>query len=236
MQTHLEKNIVDKIKNLKVLKGAQHIFETNIVNKSVGALALIKCMTYLLDKCEDQKRLDLYIDLENVVQRDQIADCTLGEIKKQEGEQSHPVLIEWMRYETPLVNEEEGKQRLARLDGIADFLNSTELSAELRTLHCSSYFHEPANMRFGLVFDFPNLSPANRGPGELEVCTLRHVLETTRHRKSVPHHGDRFRLAAKLARSIAAFHKANSVPGFNVRRQKLPFQAPLPTASAQPSF
>ena len=209
MQTHLERNIVGKTEDPRILKGAQHTFETDIVNKSVGALASIKRMTYLLEKYEDQKRLDLYIDSENVIQRNQIADCTLGEIKKQEGEQSHPVLIEWMRYETPLVNEQEGKQRLARLDGIADFLNSTEQSAELRTLHCSSYFHEPANMRFGLVFDFPNLSPANRGLGELEVYTLGHVLETTRHRKSVPHLGDRFKLAAKLARSIAGFHKAN---------------------------
>ena len=220
LQNHLVRNIVGGTDDLDILEGAQHIFKTDTINKNVGALALIKRMTHLLDKHEIQKRPDLYVNSEDVFLRDEIADCTLAEIKTQESERSHPALIEWMCYETPFVNEQEGRQRLARLDGIANFFNSTNQPAELRTLHCSGYFHEPSQMRFGLVFDFPDLAPANHGQSELEVFTLRHVLKTTGHRKSVPHLGDRFKLACKLARSIANFHKGNwlhkSISSFHI--------------------
>ena len=83
---------------------------------------MIKRMTHLLNKHEIQKRPDLHVNSDSVFLRDQIADCTLGEIKNQESERSHAVLIEWMYYETPLVNEQEGRQRLARLDGIANLI------------------------------------------------------------------------------------------------------------------
>ena len=125
-----------------------------------------------------------------------------------------------MCYETPLINEQEGRQRLARLNGITNFFNSTNQPAELRTLRCSGYFHEPSQTRFGLVFNFPDLTPANRGQDKLEVFTLRHILKTTGRRKSVPHLKDRFKLTYKLARSIASFHKGNwlhkSISSFHI--------------------
>lgn len=114
-----------------------------------------------------------------------------------------------MCYEIFLVKEQEGRQRLARFDEIANLYNSTNQFIELRTLHCSEYFHKFSQTRFGLVFDFPDFSPTNRGQGEREVFTLRHVFKPTGIQKSVPHFGDRFKLASKLATFIANFHKGN---------------------------
>ena len=74
LQNHLVKNIIGET------DGAQHTFETNTINKNVGALALIKRITHLLDKHEIQKRPGLYVNSGDVFLRDQIADCTLGEI------------------------------------------------------------------------------------------------------------------------------------------------------------
>lgn len=220
MQTHLVRNIVGETDDLDILEGAQYTFETDTINKKVGILASIKRMTHLLDKHNIQKRPDLHVTSEDIVLKDQVADCTLGEIKPQLGERSHPVLIEWMCYETPLVNEKEGTQRLTRLDSIAAFLNHTNQPAELRTLRCSGYFHEPSKTRFGLIFDFPDLPPASRSQGGRDIFTLRHVLETTGHRKSVPQLGDRFKLSSKLAISIANFHRANwlhkSISSFHI--------------------
>ena len=59
LQNHLVRNIVGETDDLDILEGAQHIFKTDTINKNVGALALIKRMTHLLDKHEIQKRPDL---------------------------------------------------------------------------------------------------------------------------------------------------------------------------------
>ena len=106
-------------------------------------MASIKRMTHLLDIHKGQKRPDLFLDLQRVTEGISLGDCTIGEIKGINSAKSRAVLIEWMCYETELVGEEEGKKRIYRLDGIADFLNSTAKPPALRALHCSNYFHEP---------------------------------------------------------------------------------------------
>lgn len=81
LQNHLVKNIVDETNDLEILEGAQHTLKTDNINKKVGASALIKRMTQLLNKHKIQKRPDLYVNSEDVFLRDQIVDCTLSEIK-----------------------------------------------------------------------------------------------------------------------------------------------------------
>ena len=78
LQNHLVRNIVGEIDDLDILEGAQHTFETDTMNKKVGALALIKRITQLLDKHKIQKRPDLHVNSEDIFLRNQIAVRTKG--------------------------------------------------------------------------------------------------------------------------------------------------------------
>ena len=69
LQNHLVRNIVNKTDNLNILEGAQHTFKTETINKNVGALALIKRITHLLEKHKIQKRPDLYVNSEDIFLR-----------------------------------------------------------------------------------------------------------------------------------------------------------------------
>lgn len=220
MQIHLERKVVAETEDPAILKGAQTTFEQNSDTTHIAEMASIKRMTHLLDIHKGQKRPDLFLDLQRVTEGISLGDCTIGEIKGINSAKSRTVLIEWMCYETELVDEEEGKNRIYRLDGIADFLNSTAKPPALRALHCSNYFHEPKKRRFGLVFDFPSLSPTNGSQRALEAITLRQLIESTGGRRRYPFLGDVFKLAHTLAKAVAELHKVGwlhkSISSFHV--------------------
>lgn len=219
LQTCLERNVVGETENPAILQVAQELFQNDPINSNIGALASIKRMVFLLENHKGQTRRDMYIESERIQLDRGIADCAIGKIENQQG---RPVLVEWVRYEAHLVDEQEGKNRLSRLDGIADFLSQTKVATSVRTLHCSNYFHDPVHLRFGLVFDFPKSPSAVNRPNnsDAEVLTLRQILEKFENRTRFPLLGDRFELALKLAQSIAEFHKADwlhkSISSFHI--------------------
>ena len=112
-----------------------------------------------------------------------------------------------MRYESPVVGEHIGKEKLLRVEAVAKLLHLTDKPDDFRTLQCSGLFHDSKECRFGLVFDFPYSQLANGKMVPLKPVTLWQVLDSSELRKDLPILGDRFKLAYLLAVSIAEFHK-----------------------------
>ncbi|KAG8528202.1 uncharacterized protein KY384_007119 [Bacidia gigantensis] len=214
----LESNILTMTNDPNALKEANLRFEDDPMNKNISALTSIKRMSLLVDSQKLETDDTMCINRTQVKIGDGVADFNLGEFNEPTDHQNRFISIEWLRYNTDVMSKEEGLARLSRLSAIAQLMNSANLSPRLRTLHCSAYFHDPKNLRFGLVFDLPQVDPS---PSSLknplsttpitkpQIFTLHQIIESTPPSFRYPLLGDKFKLAHALALAISEFHKVN---------------------------
>ena len=194
MQAYLECSLLET-QDPGILQEESHRFH----KENVGLLASVRRMTILASENLDGS---VRIEPEDVDCVDTLAGFEVGQRKKKEVGEVQQVLVEWMRYDTSVVAEKRGRERLVRIQAIAKNFNVIEKAEDLRVLQCAAYFHDPKNTRFGLVFDFPRFS--NLGAEDrLNFVTLRSLLD----KPEKPVLGDRFKLAHALAVSVLKFHK-----------------------------
>ena len=213
LQSQLEYTLIDS-QDLEVLSKTRRAFTNQFSKNKVGMLAAVKCMRILALEHTQLRKSDLEINPELIEYRGKLESCDIGILRDTHSSQVHPTLIEWMRYENPLVTEQMGREKLVRIEAIAELLHSDDKPDEFRTLQCSGFFHRPEACCFGLLFDFP-LTPADGSHANdkiassqlLQPVTLHQILEDLELRKQLPDLGDRFKLAHVLATSIAELHK-----------------------------
>jgi hypothetical protein len=195
-----------KTTDLGTLKKTQRSFEDRSSDAKIGLLASIKRMTIMAMERSESYATGLMLDPMQIECQGSLAGFDVALMKEADPSQARHVVVEWMRYDTPLLTELVGHERLVRVEAIAELLNSTEMPEDFRVLHCCGYFHDHSKCRFGLVFDFPHL-PFPSGEGFSDPITLRTILDSPEHQQKRPMLGDRFKLALALAMSIVEFHK-----------------------------
>lgn len=203
IQRYLECEII-KTQDMELLNKAQRAFEDRSSNGKLAMLARIKLMTVLATERSDL-HVNLRVDPDNLERLKTLADCDVGLMNDIERGCKRQVLIEWMRYGSPLVEELKGRERLVRVEAVAELLSSADKPEDFRVLHCAGYFHEANDYRYGLVFNFPASSTFSQD--ELEAITLWKIIDSDTRNQHMPVLEDRFMLAHALAVSIAEFHK-----------------------------
>ena len=203
VQRYLECEII-KIQDMELLNKAQRAFEDHSSNGKIAMLARIKLMTVLATERSDL-HANLRINPDHLERLEVLADCEVGLMNDIERGGKRQVLIEWMHYESPLVEEMKGRERLVRVEAVAELLNSADKPEDFRVLHCAGFFHEANNYRYGLVFDFPDSSTSGRE--ESKAITLGKIIDSDNRNQQMPVLEDRFTLARALAVSIGEFHK-----------------------------
>ena len=203
IQRYLECEII-KIQDTELLNKAQRAFEDHSSNGKIAMLARIKLMTVLATERSDL-HANLRVNPDDLERLEALADCDLALMNDIERGCKRRVLIEWMHYESPLVEELQGRERLVRVEAVAELLNSSDKPEDFRVLHCTGFFHEPNNYRYGLVFNFPDSSTSTHE--ELKAITLGKIIDSDNRTQQMPVLEDRFTLAYALAVSIAEFHK-----------------------------
>lgn len=118
------------------------------------------------------------------------------------------IIIEWLHYGARVASISVGTERAKRVELVATRLHSIDELTGLKALHCSNFFVDEPNCRFGLVFDFP----ASLGVGkktrldEIQILTLAELLKR-KEQAERPSLGDRFKLAHALVKSVSEFHR-----------------------------
>lgn len=176
MQSFLEHNLMET-QNTDILTKTQYAFKDRFLGDRIAMLAHIKLMTVLVNG-----RSDLYTNLKINSERlhsfEQPADFDVAKMEDEKGEIRRQVLVEWMRYDSPLVDEKKGRERLIRVEALAELLSSVDKPADFRVLQCGGFFHDEKNLRYGLVFHFPGF-PRSEGE-ECRAVTLGRILDDTR--------------------------------------------------------
>jgi len=203
IQRYLECEII-KTQDMELLNKAQRAFEDRSSNGKIAMLARIKLMTVLATE-RSHLHANLRVNSNHLERLKTLADCDLGLMNDIERGYKRQVLVEWMRYGSPLAEEMKGHERLVRVEAVAELLNSADKPEDFRVLHCAGFFHETNNNRFGLVFNFPDASTFGRG--ESEAITLWQIIDFENRNQHMPALEDRFVLAHALAVSVAEFHK-----------------------------
>ena len=203
MQSLLEHSLIQS-QDMKILSETQHAFEDRSSGGKFAMLARIRLMTVLAMERSDLQ-MDLKIDPQHLEYSEHHADFDVAVMKDGQSGLRCQVLIEWMQYDS-LVDEQKGRERLIRVEAIAELLNSAEKPEDFRVLHCAGFFHDKDNYRYGLVFRFP--SPSTSEVEERKAITLGYIINTDKsHKKRLPVLEDRFKLAHALTVSIIEFHK-----------------------------
>jgi serine/threonine protein kinase len=193
----------------------------------IGLLAAIKRLNVLVSNKTGSGGRSNIIDPKSLQCRHVLEDFYTSEILDPETQRTNKMLVEWKIYEDHFSDDKIANELFARLEAVADLLNSAHTMDTLRVLHCRGFYHESSNYALGLVYDFPSnpQSVGDEGSGaevedQLEATTLRKILTDDSRGKHRPLLGDRFRLAHKLAASVLEFHKINwlqeSISSFNI--------------------
>ena len=193
----------------------------------IGLLAAIKRLNVLVSKSSRSGGIGNIIDPGSLQCRKVLEDFYTSQMLDPMTQRTNKVLVEWKTYDDHYSDDEIANELFARLEAVADLLNSAHTVDTLRVLRCRGFYHEPSTYSLGLVYDFPPnpQSCGDEGGGaevehQLEATTLRKILTDDPRGKHRPLLGDRFRLAHKLAASVLEFHKINwlqeSISSFNI--------------------
>lgn len=205
LQTRLVHNTVVATGDRRLLGKTQEALESDPYNILASKLAKVKLMTEVAEECWQQwdggPRLDVemaFVHLEKGLEHHH-----LGRISG-----DRHVLIEWLCYGMQVLPETEARKRTQRVEAVARLLNSIPHPPGFRLLRCSNFFHDSANSRFGLAFDFPSMSLEGKCSGANSVTSLSELLVRSRADRNLrPPLGERFKLAQALTSSISEFHK-----------------------------
>lgn len=127
-----------------------------------------------------------------------------------------PILVEYATYD-PAYRFTEVPPPTDRLESLLSILAKVEKDQSIHgTLKCLGYFEDPAQPRFGLVFELPSFvysggSDSHKSVEELRPVTLLSVLQTGskslhNSNSATPPLEDRFRLAFTLGLTFSKIH------------------------------
>jgi serine/threonine protein kinase len=211
LQTRLVQNTIVATRDHRLLGKTQQALESDPYSLSASKLVKVKLMTEVAEESwqqsDDGPRLDVemaFVHLEKDLEHHR-----LGRISTPDPEIKHHVLIEWIHYGTQVLPETEARKRTQRVEAVARLLHSIPHPPGFRLLRCSNFFHDPAESRFGLAFDFPSMSLEDKCSEANSVTCLSELLVRSKTDQSLrPPLGERFRLAQALTSSLSEFHKA----------------------------
>jgi serine/threonine protein kinase len=220
--SHFESLLIDT-DNLKILEERGDALSRFPFDRRIGMLAAIKRMTLLVNSNAETPTNLLIKDPQFMRYTRNLDYNDMYVRKDHEGASENIVLVEWITYAEHWSNESIGNELFNRVNAIATLLSLSKPANGLRTLPCQGYYHDPARLGFGLVFDLPHELTTD----SLRIATLRQAFDDP----SKPLLGDRFRLAHGLAIALLDFHKVGwlhkSFSSLNVI-----FLAPTETALA----
>ena len=192
-------------------------FEISRLNQHIGMLATIRRMHEMTHQSSKDRDLDLHLDAKLVHNLETFRAHHTGWVFSNDCTSRQRVLVEWIPYDThwegPVAEE-----LFSRVETIAELLNSASTNPYFHVLHCSGFFHEPLNHRFGLVHNFPIVEATSQE--SIRPVTLTDILEDRSSRCERPTLGDRLHLAQSLATCVLELHKVDwlhkNISSFNV--------------------
>ena len=207
IQASLQHSLIHT-QDISILSMTQDALNDRSEGERVVTLARIKFMTVLAMERSDL-HTDLRIDPQHLENFERLVDFELALLKDGGDEAGLQVLVEWMHYDSPLVDEQKGRERMIRVEAIAELLSSTDKPEDFRVLQCCGFFHNEDGQRYGLVSQYPRSSIVEDSKmEELKAITLGNIIDDSESRtKRMPALEDRFKLAHALAVSIVEFHR-----------------------------
>jgi serine/threonine protein kinase len=214
--THLELHMM-QAQNATLLAETPNAFENSAFHRKIAMLATIKRMNLLVSERSQIGRPDLHHGLKSVQIEEPFENHSIGTFSESHESSKRRVLVEWMRYGTHWEGQ-VSEEMFARVEAIAELLNSPTKPDGFRVLKCAGYFHDPSNLAFGFIYEFPsNPSTQQRIP---TPRSLANILDTTQNIRERPSLNDRFKLACALTVSLLEFHKVGwmhkSLSAYNV--------------------
>lgn len=180
--------------------------------QKIGMLLTIQKMTSLVGQKNHPTRPDLCILPQHLRQQTKLGAHYMGTLDSSDGEGEIPVLYESKKYGQHQLDDSIRDQLHSRLETVAGLLQEATTSG-FRVLNCLGYFHNPAKLSCGLVYELP----IPRDSPTSNVVTLNEVLAS---QMDLPDLGKRISLAHHLAASIMEFHKVGwlqrEVSSFNI--------------------
>ena len=180
----------------------------------IRMLATIKEMSSLLTERLHSSRPELWIEFPRLQGRDPVGIHFKSALVNNEDGDAVEVLCENKSYGFDRLEDSIRRQLHLRLEVTAELLQKAVAGYfnGFQVLNCLGYFHDPAKLSCGLVYDlFTSI-----GSKHLDVSTLRMVLAE----QLGPFLGSRFRLAQNLATAVLEFHKVEwlhkSVSSLNI--------------------
>ena len=167
----------------------------------ISMLETIKQMSSLVTERRHSSRPDLWIELRLLEGKDPVSIHHKSALVNDKDGDAVEVLCEVKSYGSDRLEDSVRLQLHLRLEATAELLQNAVAgnSNGFRVLNCLGYFHDPAKLKCGIVYQLPTLQQSE----QLDVSTLRTVLAEP----GVPFLGSRFRLAQILATAILEFHK-----------------------------
>lgn len=107
-----------------------------------------------------------------------------------------PVLVEYKGYDKALSQRSERERTEQRIQVLADLLK-TRGPPQFHTLRCTQWFHEPNDLRFGLMFEYPTGSDGFK--------TLRDLIQTASSTQK-PTLGQRFLMVRSIGEALLNWH------------------------------
>ncbi|KAI4160296.1 MAG: hypothetical protein LQ342_005888 [Letrouitia transgressa] len=115
-------------------------------------------------------------------------------------ERSNTVLVEWVPYSRPSIEQDKMDELYNRIQALAELLHRPEMPPGFRVLRCLGYFLDVSQSSFGMVYQFPFEASQPSIP-----WTLKEVIQRFRR----PMLGTLFKLAHDIAFCVMQFHRTN---------------------------
>lgn len=159
-------------------------------HKEIRTRAMLMLITELAIKHYERDTYKQQLDVKSVTIGPAFRDHNIGQF--QQGDLSHPVLVEWRWYGRQSSDETVNRELFVWVDAIANLLGQDK-PKELCTLDCRGFFHDPNRLAFGVVYDYPRA--ARPQPKSLH----RLIADTTESLRLQPTLDNGFRIAYVLS-------------------------------------
>ncbi|KAL8689077.1 MAG: hypothetical protein Q9218_005166, partial [Villophora microphyllina] len=202
LQVRLEQELVTKANPEELIRAGQAL-TTTPMHKRLGMLATIKHVSEVAASRKTQARPELQLEAGMISCPDRGGEYDLGSVTNLSQGRVRRVLVEYVKYDLHWEGDVT-EEMIVRIEAIAEMHSHNEKPANLRSLHCTGFYHVAHKHAFAIVYDFP-IDPATEAE-ITQVYSLKAILEQSQNWRERPILDHRYRLAGMLAVSLLEFH------------------------------
>jgi serine/threonine protein kinase len=197
VNTHVEQMILEEV-NIDVSR-CEHLTSEGISNSNIGTLISVKHMLSLERKGLLSEHQDILLQQDEIKIKEEIDHHSLATFRSN----GQSILVEWLRYSTPWVDEVTGRQLRDRVGSIARLLHAADESRLPGTLRCYGFFPQASRKGFGFVYELKSEKATSPRP-----ITLNQLYDPN-HKSLKPSLESRVELACKITQALYKLHSVS---------------------------